>query len=176
MSRGMKLFLGLSALALLVVVALPSKAPPTAAAAPAVLPATPPVPPVAAADLDRSRSTSSRPTSSRDRAPDDPATLQALREHLATLTWGRDPFTPPSLVHVYVEPEPEPEPVAPGLDLPRLTGISRRGRSVMAILDHQIVSPGQPAGGGFVVLAIGSGAVTLLRDGEQHVLTLSEGP
>ncbi len=171
MQPRMKLFLGLSALALLIVVALPSRVPDgTASAAAATLPvaALPALP-------DARPGGAVQHTLGASARGDDAATRQAVVAHLAGLAWGRDPFLPPDRVHVYVEPDPAPAPVVADLALPALSGISRRGSSAMAILDESIVEPGDRIGGGFVVLAIEAGAVTLLRDGEQHILTLSEG-
>lgn len=116
-----------------------------------------------------------------------PEELQLIAEHTAELSWGRDPFfrvvvpeLPPDLeleavlqpVEV-VEPEPEPEPrVRP--PLPAATGVGLGDNGTWAIIDRRVVQVGDILPGGFRVMRIERGAVTVELDNEEILLILGD--
>ncbi|GEM_PF-5565796 len=160
-SKGMKMFLSSSALSLLAVIAMPSASTETETAA---------VPDMTAARLTATR----RPVgqTSETKPAEDIVDLVA---RAAAMDWGRDPFQPPSQADFPPAPEPEVELESHG-SLPSLTGIGESDAKFLAILDEQVLATGAVTTSGFTVVSIDTASVTLLRDGEQHTLTLSEGP
>lgn len=160
-SKGMKMFLSSSALSLLAVIAMPSTSTETET--------------VAAADLSSSALTTTRRPVSQSSKTGPVEDAVDLVARASEMDWGRDPFQPPSQAHMPPGPEVELE-LESGGSLPNLTGIGESDASFLAILDEQVLAAGAVTMSGFTVVSIDTTSVTLLRDGEHHTLTLSEGP
>jgi len=160
-SKGMTIFLSSSALSLLAVIAMPSASTESE--------------PVAAAHM--APATFTAPRSPIVETPQTPPTADVidLVARATEMDWGRDPFQPPGQAFFPPAPEVVEEPeVEPDGSLPALTGIGESDADFLAILDEQVLAAGAVTLGGFRVVSIDTTSVTLLRDGEHHILTLSE--
>ena len=94
--------------------------------------------------------------------------------------WGRDPFTfadrqpePAPAIEPESQPQPAPEPVTLGRT-PKLTGISLSDDGHLAILDRQLVRPGQELPSGYLVTNIDRTTVTLRRGDHEVTLNLQD--
>lgn len=152
-----RLFLAGSGLALLVIVALPSKG---GDDEPSSTPG--PTPGPAVADLGAQASESSVAAT--------PAELDAQVARAAALTWGRDPFRGPVRVQASVL-SAGPSDEGPAR---RLTGISSSGARLRAVLDRAIVQVGDRLPTGEVVTEITPHSVTLSLDDDTETLHLGE--
>lgn len=164
--RSMKLFLGLAGAALVGLVGMPSagedSSTPSASSALPVAPAALAIAPVPAfGEL-----------SDPGRGARSQADLQERQfQRGQTLTWGRDPFAGPVVIAPEVEQVQVPVP-----ELPRLSGMSAVGTRRRAILDRQIVSPGDVLPSGWSVQLIEQGLVTLRFESQVRVLQLRKDP
>lgn len=101
----------------------------------------------------------------------------AQRERAAQLVWGRDPFSAPR-----VGPAPAGQPTkpartivrAPATDLPQLSGLCTIGDKSMAIIDHEIVQSGDRLATGYLIEEITNGTVRLSRGEKTLTLILGD--
>ena len=165
MDRRTKIFLGVSAVLLAGMLAVPQREPETAS--------TPTAAPVAAGAVE-----AADPTEPVRAAT--PEQLERQRARAARLVWARDPFFPLTAEPAPApDPEPElvPEPSEPVAWEPvELTGISERDGVRWALLDGQLVQEGEALSSGHQVARIERRSVLVLRDGLARVLTLGEEP
>ena len=175
-SRSMKRFLGVAGLALLVLLVLPKAGEDVAPAARAqATPAAPAAPGAPATGSAEARPQADVRTGSSGRGaravPTLAEVLERQRLRCAALGWGRDPFAGPLVRSTQDGPELVPVP-----ELPHLSGVSLLGTQRRAILDREIVGPGDSLPSGWSVQLIEQGLVTLRFESQVRVLQLGSDP
>jgi len=103
--------------------------------------------------------------------------LELQRERSAQLAWGRDPFRDPTGIDAKsptLRVEVSSSEGTPGPERPRLTGFCTVGRTCMAIVGREVVRLGDKLRSGYTVTSFGVGSVTLTRGDEILVLGLGD--